>query len=137
MAGVFFADTFFWVAITHPRDAFHARAVAWRHANRSARFVTTEEVLSEVLNWFARLGSTARLSATELAKDVLADPSIQVLPQTTAGFQDAVAFYRSRLDKEYSLTDCRSMLVMRALGISDVLSNDHHFAQEGFAVLFP
>lgn len=37
----------------------------------------------------------------------------------------------------YSLTDCRSMLAMRTLAISEVLSNDHHFTQEGFTVLFP
>jgi len=44
--------------------------------------------------------------------------------------------YESRLDKGYSLTDCRSMLAMKSLGVSDVLSNDRHFAQEGFNVLF-
>jgi predicted nucleic acid-binding protein len=60
-----------------------------------------------------------------------------VLPQTTAGFQDAVAFYRSRLDKKYSLVDCRSMVAMQSLGLTGVLSNDHHFSQEGFTVLFP
>ena len=42
------------------------------------------------------------------------------------------AFY----DKEYSLTDCISMHVMRSEGLTEVLSNDHHFAQEGFHILF-
>ena len=31
----------------------------------------------------------------------------------------------------------RSMVAMRLLGVSDVLTNDHHFAQEGFTILFP
>jgi len=26
---------------------------------------------------------------------------------------------------------------MRALGVSEVLTNDHHFTQEGFTILFP
>jgi hypothetical protein len=30
-----------------------------------------------------------------------------------------------------------SMLAMRTLAISEVLSNDHHFTQEGFTILFP
>jgi len=44
---------------------------------------------------------------------------------------------RCRLDKGYSLTDCRSMAALRALGVSEVLTNDHHFTQEGFTILFP
>ena len=45
--------------------------------------------------------------------------------------------YESRLDKGYSLTDCVSMQVMRERGISEVLTNDQHFAQEGFTILLP
>lgn len=41
------------------------------------------------------------------------------------------------LDKGYSLTDCSSMCVMKTLGITDVLTHDKHFAQEGFHLLFP
>jgi hypothetical protein len=29
------------------------------------------------------------------------------------------------------------MVALRALGISEVLTNDHHFTQEVFAILFP
>jgi len=43
--------------------------------------------------------------------------------------------YARRLDKEYSLTDCISMNVMRDEGITDILTNDHHFTQEGFTIL--
>jgi predicted nucleic acid-binding protein len=59
------------------------------------------------------------------------------LPQTSADFATALALYEARPDKEYSLTDCRSMVALRALGISEVLTNDHHFTQEGFIILFP
>ena len=48
-----------------------------------------------------------------------------------------LALYEARPDKDYSLTDCRSMVALRALGISEVLTNDHHFTQEGFTILFP
>jgi uncharacterized protein len=65
------------------------------------------------------------------------DPSIQVLPQTSADFAAALALYEARPDKGYGLTDCRSMVALRALGISEVLTNDHHFTQEGFTILFP
>ena len=34
-------------------------------------------------------------------------------------------------------TDCRSMNALRSLGIAEVLTNDRHFTQEGFTILFP
>jgi predicted nucleic acid-binding protein len=59
-----------------------------------------------------------------------------VLPQTRADFDAALILYEARLDKDYSLVDCRSMVAMRTLGIAEVLTNDHHFNQEGFTILF-
>jgi predicted nucleic acid-binding protein len=62
---------------------------------------------------------------------------VDVLPQTRVDFDAAFALYEARPDKGYSLTDCRSMVALRALGVSEVLTNDNHFAQEGLTVLFP
>jgi predicted nucleic acid-binding protein len=59
-----------------------------------------------------------------------------VLPQTRADFDAALALYEARPDKAYSLTDCRSMVALHALGVAEVLTNDHHFTQEGFTILF-
>jgi predicted nucleic acid-binding protein len=62
---------------------------------------------------------------------------VDVLAQTRTDFDAALSLYEARPDKGYSLTDCRSMLAMRALSLSEVLSNDHHFTQEGFTIVFP
>jgi predicted nucleic acid-binding protein len=63
-------------------------------------------------------------------------PAVQVLSHTSADFAAALALFEARPGKDYSLTDCRSMVAMRALGVADVLTNDHYFTQEGFTVLF-
>jgi predicted nucleic acid-binding protein len=47
----------------------------------------------------------------------------------------ALYLYSLRVDKAYSLVDCMSMVVMQDRGITHVLTNDHHFRQEGFTVL--
>jgi uncharacterized protein len=39
------------------------------------------------------------------------------------------------LDKAYSLVDCMSMSLMRERGITHILTNDHHFRQEGFTLV--
>jgi predicted nucleic acid-binding protein len=43
--------------------------------------------------------------------------------------------YERRPDKQYSLIDCISMNVMRRKGISEILTRDRHFSQEGFVRL--
>jgi len=64
------------------------------------------------------------------------DPDIHIVPQTRTGFLDASTLYNARPDKGYSLTDCISMQTMRREGITEVLTNDRHFEQEGFRALF-
>ena len=137
MAAVYFADTFWWIALGNPKDAWHAPVIAWEAAHPNARFVTSEEILSELLTWFAGTGPAGRTLASTMVRAILRDPSTQVLPQTSADFAAALTLYEARPDKGYSLTDCRSMVALRALGISEVLTNDRHFSQEGFTILFP
>ena len=131
-----FADTFYWVALLNHRDPFHARVFTFSRSLGSTRVVTTDEVLTEVLNWFSRSGPIWRGKSAALVHDVRTDPNAEVLPETRADFDAALALYETRLDKGYSLTDCRSMLAMRGQGISEALTSDHHFSQEGFTVLF-
>ena len=131
-----FADTFYWLALVRPRDRWHAVTRDWTAANPLTRIVTTDEVLTEYLNGLAKAGSAARQYGTATVDRIRNDPRVDVLPQSRAAFDAALSLYEARLDKEYSLTDCRSMVALRALGVSEVLTNDHHFTQEGFTILF-
>ena len=70
-----------------------------------------------------------------MVRAIYADPNVRVIPQTRETFLKALERYERRLDKEYSLTDCSSMNAMDAEQITQVLTHDHHFAQEGFVVL--
>jgi predicted nucleic acid-binding protein len=132
-----FADSFYWIALLFPRDAFHAAVVSFSRTLGPVRLVTTDEALSEVLSHFAGLGPYWRGKAAALVHDLRDNADVDVLPQARADFDAALALYEARPDKEYSLTDCRSMLAMQALGLTEVLTNDHHFTQEGFTILFP
>jgi hypothetical protein len=46
-----------------------------------------------------------------------------------------LALYAARPDKEWSLTDCVSFLVMQDHGVTEALTADHHFEQAGFVAL--
>ena len=43
-----FADTFYWVALIHRKDASHKAAMDWSRSAGPVRIVTTDEVLTEV-----------------------------------------------------------------------------------------
>lgn len=69
-------------------------------------------------------------------EETMSHPRVLVIPQTRESLLRGFAFYKARADKGYSLTDCISMIIMRERNITDVLTHDRHFGQEGFTVLF-
>jgi len=88
-----------------------------------------------VANFFAEYGDIMRRKVALAIRTVLIDEQVEVLNETRQTFLDGLAMYESRSDKGYSLTDCIAMNVMRKRGITDVLTHDTHFAQEGFHIL--
>ena len=128
-------DALHYIAVLVPADDLHDKAMRVAGERMASRFVTTDAVLSEVLTWVANRGAHGRTQAVGLIDDLMMDPDTDVIRQTQELWDRALGLYRRRLDKGYSLTDCMSMVVCTDLGIADVLSHDHHFEQEGFAIL--
>jgi uncharacterized protein len=130
-----FADTVYWVALIYARDHWYDRVQALTKSLEGVRIVTTEEVLVEVLAGLCGSGPTMRKLAVQLVRDLRTNPRVEILSQSPESFDTGLNFYERRLDKSYSLTDCISMHTMRERGITEVLTHDHHFAQEGFVLL--
>lgn len=130
-----FADTCYWIALLNPKDQTRDIAVRVSNGLTAYRIFTTEEVLTKLLNYFGARGPHFRSAAVKLVERMQADCSIQILPQTREGFLAGLRLYLARPDKDYSLTDCISMEAMRRAALSDVLTNDEHFTQEGFTCL--
>ena len=130
-----FADTQYWIAIINPHDQWHRRAVTVSQSLGRRRLVTTDDMLVEVLNFFAGYGVQMRQIAAQSVRSILHNANVEVLSILPDDFSLGLALYESRLDKGYSLTDCTAMNAMRRKGITEVLSGDKHFAQEGFTAL--
>jgi uncharacterized protein len=77
----------------------------------------------------------AVLPCAESVRSGLIDRSIVIVPQSQNSFRAGFTLYRNRPDKQYSLTDCISMETMRQQGITEILTHDVHFTQEGFVIL--
>src|SRR6516162_4725866 len=99
-----FADTGYWVAVIHPHDGLHERAMAVSRELRQCALVTSEMVLVEVLNMFSSRGEHLRKVVARTVQEIANDARIEVVPQTRQLFREALNLYQSRADKEWSLT---------------------------------
>lgn len=130
-----FVDSQYWIAMAHPKDSWRPAAKAATKALGDILMVTTDEVLTEFLTSLSGGGPDLRRVAGKMVRAILANPNVTVVPQTRSSFLDGLTRYAAREDKSYSLTDCISMNTMDSRSLSEVLTNDHHFQQEGLTPL--
>lgn len=127
-----FADTFYYLALLNRRDDAHSRVVdLTRRLN--GRIVTTDGVLTELADGLSR--SSTRGTAADFIKRLRANPLVSVVAGERDLFDRGLDLYIRREDKNWSLTDCISFVVMRDRGLSQALTADHHFEQAGFVAL--
>ena len=95
--------------------------------------VTTEFVLLEVANAFC--ASAWRGQAIKLIDGLRSVPNLRIIEADSSLLAEGWQLYCSRLDKEWSLTDCISLVVMQKEQIKQAFTSDHHFEQAGFLKL--
>jgi predicted nucleic acid-binding protein len=129
----YFVDTWFLIAALDRHDDHHQRALRVGRALRETPLVTHDAVLTEMLAYVSAEGPWMRQLAVETVQTLRRRYAVLSADRTL--FDRALILYAERRDKAYSLVDCMSMVVMRDRGITHVLTNDHHFSQEGFTVV--
>jgi predicted nucleic acid-binding protein len=127
-----FADTSFYVAVLSPSDAYHASAESSAHTIRG-QVITTEYVLLEVATFFSAMKN--RAAFLELLRVLRNDPETTLLPSSADLWQRGLSLFAERMDKDWSLTDCISFVVMQDLELREALTTDHHFERAGFVAL--
>jgi predicted nucleic acid-binding protein len=130
-----FADTSYWIALLYPPDHLHARVTSMSREISTMRLVTSEMVLTELLNTFSNSSPIMRSIAVQAVEDARKGDSLIVLPQTSEQFTQALERYKRSADKNWSLTDCASFQIMETEGIHAALTHDHHFVRAGFEAL--
>lgn len=132
-----FADTFYWIALLNPRDDWHRAALHYAQQHSNVPLITTDGILDEVFNNYASArGTLMRQKALALYTRIVREQNINIVVYTPELRQSGLSLYGQRSDKAYSVTDCISMVVMKQMDISEVLTHDRHFTQEGFAIIF-
>lgn len=127
-----FADTVFFVALTNVHDQFHAQATAHSRNSRCTLW-TTSWVIVEFANFMSP--PSRRPIFRTVVESLESDPQVRLIEPTQELFRSGLDLFHARPDKEWSLTDCISFVVMEREGISEALTGDHHFEQAGFVAL--
>jgi predicted nucleic acid-binding protein len=125
-------DTSGLLCFHHRAEPQHAEAVQFF---RSAPFRLTH---SYVLAEFVALVQARRLprpAAISFVADLHNNAAVQVSYVSEALHRAALAHLKQRMDKDWSLCDAVSFLLMAQYGIRDALTTDHHFEQAGFVRL--
>lgn len=133
---MYFADTWFWVALLNKTDPDHNRA---RNLNRkigTSKIVTSQLVMIEFFGFCCGLGEHMRLACCRLVQTLNTNPHVTVVPYSDQQYDRAVQLYEQvSNDKKWSLVDCASFGIMEEAGIHIAISGDHHFEQRGFTLL--
>src|SRR5206468_168080 len=112
-------------------DEAHAKALAY--SSLIDKLVTTEWVLTELADGLA--SSRHRKMFMQTRQELLADADAMIFPFDKALYEEGIQLFNQRDDKEWSLTDCISFVVMQRESITEALTGDHHFEQAGFVAL--
>ena len=126
-----FTDTSFYLALLRGDDPAHPRAMA--EARLSRPMVTTEFIVVELGNACARAADHADFLA--LVEGMRASPRCRIIPLDSRLLNRGLKRLVERPDKDWSLTDCISFVVMEDEGLGQALTGDRHFEQTGFAAL--
>ena len=113
----------------------HQTAIDALSLVEGAELMTTDAVLTEVLNYYSERGDYFRREALQIIKHLMTQEQFNLIYHGKYLFHLALERFEDRQDKGYSLTDCMSMIVMENNAVQEVLTSDKHFRQAGFTIL--
>lgn len=130
-----FLDTSYSIALSIARDENHDKAIslaAWIKTS-SVSVVTTQAIILEIGN--ALSTPKLRETAVGIIEKYAADENTSIISLTDKLYDEGFELFRNRPDKNWSLVDCISFIVMKEREISLALTHDEHFVQAGFRAL--
>lgn len=132
-----FIDTSGWANLVDKSQSYHETTAQQYHSfhQQGRKLVTTSYVITELV---ALLQSPLRLTRTQIISivdSIRTSPYIEIVYIDASLDGESWQLLKKRTDKEWSLVDCTSFVIMQQRGIQEALTTDHHFAQAGFVRL--
>jgi predicted nucleic acid-binding protein len=127
-----FVDTWGWAALLDEKEPSHSRVSGFVRDcfGHGFRFITSNFVVGEAITLlFSRLKGKKADRVLDRMMATLALPQWTIEEISQERFQRSIQLRRQFRDKpDISFTDLTTMVVMRELGITDILTGDQHFA---------
>lgn len=132
-----FADTAGWGHLVDPTQTYHSQAATiYRTARQQGRqVITTNYVIAELVALLTSPLRVPRPAAIAFIEGLKTSPYVEIVHVDAQLDEAAWQLLKSRQDKEWSLVDCASFVLMQQRGIFEALTTDHHFEQAGFVRL--
>ena len=122
-------DTSGLLCLHYPTEPSHTQALsAYKNATR---LVTHNYIVAEYVA-LANARRFPRKFALDFVVDLVSNPYIETVWVDKPLHQSAVKLLTMRLDKTYSICDAVNFELMRQYSITEALTTDRHFEQEGF-----
>jgi predicted nucleic acid-binding protein len=129
-----FLDTGFLFALLSARDEHHARVVGVFRTLQGSRLsevlLTTNHFIFETITLTRQLGHA---KAVQLGERLYRERLAKIHWATPTEEQAAFDYFRRHQDKDYSLVDCLSFVVMEQRGITEALAVDSDFTHRFIA----
>lgn len=133
-----FVDTQGWAEMFHAAALHHAQAAAFLQDVRTNHWelITSNLILSELVPLLhSRNFRLPQPRILSIITQIRALPNLVITYIDPALDQQAWGLLYSNPQQPWSHVDATSMVLMRQLGITEILTADHHFAQAGFTIL--
>ncbi|HEY0070726.1 MAG TPA: PIN domain-containing protein [Chloroflexia bacterium] len=132
-----FVDTAGWGNLLYASQDQHASAIRiYRQAQQQGRkLITTNYVMAELVALLTSPFHMPRATIIALLQDLRISSVLGIVHIDKALDEQAWELLSKRPDKDWSLVDCSSFVVMQQRGIQEALTTDHHFEQAGFTRL--
>ena len=127
-----FLDTSGLFGFHHKAELQHADAV--RLIASESNHITHNGILAEFVA-LAAARKSPRPAVLDFVAELLDNPLTEVVYIDEALQQAALKLLRKRPDKNWSLVDAISFVIMEQRGVTTALTTDNHFEQAGFVRL--
>lgn len=123
-------DTSGLLCYLHKNETQHQEAVQFLNST-TKKPLTHSYVLAELIA-LALIRRFPRPAVLAFVMDLLDSPDIETVWVDEPLHREAMQLLIERQDKTYSLCDAVSFVLMHQRGITEALTTDRHFEQEGF-----
>lgn len=129
-----FVDTSGWAYYLDRQAALHPAILTLVKNTVAQRrhLVTTNYIITELVALLSSRYHLPRQQVIQVVNAIKTNDAVEVIYIERSIDDQSWALLEARLDKEWSLVDASSFVVMNRFGMIQALTTDHHFTQAGF-----